>query len=115
MFKKTVFLSIAAFAVLGTANAVPKTSFCEGNACTQVKIKSSATVVVKSVTVIQQTKNGKCTKEERKVSENLTAGQSYSIVIREDCNYKFKFKTTSGCTGDKSKTLTPEQQLNNKD
>lgn len=115
MLKKAVFLSFASIALLGSASAELKTSYCDVGKCSKVKIKNNATVVVKSVTIIQQPTDGQCTKDERKISENLTRGFSHMIRVRDDCKYTVKFKTTSGCTGDKSAKLTPKKLQKAKD
>lgn len=115
MSNKAFFLSIASVAFLQTATAEIKSDFCqEGSNCTRVNLRNLATVVVTSVTVTQHATNGTCQKDKRNISKNLPVQQSYSIRVDPKCSYHIKFKTTSGCSGDKKGKITPSNMLNGK-
>lgn len=115
MLIKALLLSLTSMAVLGTATAETKADFCqEGGDCTRINLRNLATVVVKSVTVTQHATDGICQSDKRNISKNLPVQQSYSIRVDPNCSYHIKFKTTSGCTGDKKGKITPSNMLNQK-
>lgn len=115
MLTKALFLSLSTIALLGAATAETKADFClEESNCTRISLRNLATVVVKSVTVTQHTTDGACQKEKRKISKNLPVQQSYSIRVAPTCSYHIKFKTTSGCSGDKKGKITPSNMSNEK-
>lgn len=117
MMRKALLVSLASVTCLGTANANPKTEFCNGDdfQCQRTKVVNSSLATVTSVRIIQQPTDGRCTKDDRKLSSNLAGGRSYMVVLDRSCKYRFKFKTTSGCGGDKSRVLTPEKMEKGKD
>lgn len=115
MLKKSLCLLLASFVLWETATAETKADFCDENSdCTRINLRNLATVVVKSVTVTQHSTDGICQKDKRNISENLPVQQSYSIQVDPNCSYHIKFKTTSGCTGDKKGKLTPANMSNEK-
>ncbi|MEM9572425.1 MAG: hypothetical protein AAF996_13255 [Pseudomonadota bacterium] len=91
--------------------------FCkEGEGgCLKAWVENQSSALVTSVDITEQygadTCNGglKLTQESNMVGGGgLSEGASFAILLRKACRYKFKFKTTSGCTGDKVQHLEPE-------
>ena len=71
-----------------------------------MKLQNSASVTVTSVRVKQKDTSNNCPEDDRKIKENLSGtvslgGASYDVKLRDECDYRIKFNTTSGCTGDK--------------
>ena len=115
MRNKAILSLLTSLAVLGTATAEIKTNFCQfDDDCTRVNLRNLATVVVKSVIVTQHATDALCQRDERTISENLPVQQSYSIRVDDSCSYHIKFKTTSGCAGDKKGKITPSNMSNGK-
>lgn len=115
MLIKALFVSLASAAFLGTATAEIRAGFCQDDSdCKRINLRNLATVVVKSVSVAQHATDGVCQEDKRNISENLPVQQSYSIRVDPNCSYHIKFKTTSGCTGDKKGKITPANMSNGK-
>ena len=115
MFIRAFFVSLASAACLGTATAEIKANFChEDSACKRINLRNLASVVVKSVTVTQHATDGVCQKDKSNIAKNIPGQQSYSIKVDPNCSYHIKFKTTSGCTGDKKGKITPSNMSNGK-
>ena len=88
--------------------------FCTApSECSDIKIQNSSSAIVTSVVITQEQTGGKCTLEESTVTQNLTGGtttsESYKIRVNPHCQYKVKFKTTSGCAGDKTTHMKAPQ------
>lgn len=112
-----LFIVAALVAVSGPASA--QMGFCEyGKTCTKVKIANDSSGLVKAVNITQKTTDGACDYKKIKHGDNLSGlgggpgglkGESFTIRLRTTCEYKIKYKTTSGCTGDKVAHITPEK------
>lgn len=112
MKKKLLFLALVPLAFVGIASA--NTDFCgDIEDCREIQVKSSATVVVESVTVTQQPTDGACEKDQRKFTKNLLAVQGKNFVpskfkfyANPNCKYRIRYNTTAGCAGQKSGLMT---------
>lgn len=110
-------ISALVFAMAGTAAA--QASFCgSGQSCLGLKVSNNSSALVTSVKLTQESTNGACTKEAHNVSQNLAGiaggsgaggGQSFTIGVNTACQYKVKYKTTSGCMGKKTAHMTPKK------
>lgn len=117
------FLVAALTAVSGPASA--QMGFCEyGKTCTKVKVANDSSALVKAVNITQKTTDGACDYKKIKHGDNLSGlgggqggleGQSFKIRMKTTCEYKIKYKTTSGCTGDKVAHITPTKFSAGKD
>jgi len=112
MLKRISWLALlaAGISLPGYAEAI----FCSYQGeCTEIKIQNSSSTIVTAVVLTQEQTGGKCALDERKVTQNLTGGtstsESYAISVNPHCQYKVKFKTTSGCAGDKTTHMQPTQ------
>lgn len=116
MIVRSLITAAAIVAISGAAHA--SEGYCDAGEkdCTSVKIFNGSSALVKSVKVTQQTTDGACEKVEHKYSKNLSTVGGGSVGIRpksitlhfkNTCRYKVKFKTTSGCTGDKVGHIGP--------
>lgn len=109
MLKKTLPIFLLCLAAIGTAHA--DLGYCdEGTAgCKKLEVLNDSSITVTSVTFIQQPTGGVCTKDERTYTRNLAPhGENYKIFVDTNCKYTFKFKTSSGCKGDKKAQITPK-------
>mgnify|MGYP001794449408 FL=1 len=107
-------MTAGAAAVSAHASEVDFCQYGEGG-CTKVWIENESSALVKSVDITEQHGDDSCnggfklTQESNKVGGGgLSEGASFAAYILKKCRYKFKFKTTSGCTGDKTQHLEPE-------
>lgn len=106
---------VAGAAALGAqADEVDFCQYGEGG-CKRVWVENESSALVKSVDITEQHGNDSCnggfklTQEKNMVGGGgLTEGATFSVNVLSKCRYKFKFKTTSGCTGDKTQHLEPE-------
>ena len=112
MLKNITLLVLMAGAISppGFAN----TEFCTYlDECSEIKIQNSSSALVTSVVITQEKTGGKCALDERTVSQNLTGGttssESFKILANARCQYKVQFKTTNGCTGDKTTHMRTAQ------
>lgn len=112
---RSLLLSTAALmASLGLANA-EEASFCnidEGN-CVKAHLENVSSATITSTKVTQEAGKNACIGGiEKTISQNLTGGTKLSpgekvtFYVDKTCKYKVKFKTTSGCTGDKTTHLS---------
>ncbi len=100
-------------ALCGTALA--NSNFCgEATNCQDITINNRSAALVTSVKVTQEKTDGACSYDERNFSQNLNGlggenmdGDFIELQVNTDCKYKIKYKTTDGCTGDKTTHLTP--------
>ena len=117
---RTGIAAALAAAVCGTAMA--EDNFCsEGDSCIEVEIHNRSAALVKSVKIEQHTTDGACEYSDNTFSQNLSGtggdnmeGDSFMVDLDKSCKYKIKFKTSSGCTGDKTTHLTPEDFADSK-
>lgn len=78
-----------------------------------VYIENNAAATVTSVNITQEQGAASCQKVKKTVSRNSAGGidfqpgQSFRISVDPLCKYKVVFKTTKGCTGDKTAHITP--------
>lgn len=108
---KRLLISTAALtASIGLAAAdVP--SFCnagEAN-CVKAHLENVSSATVKSTDITQEAGKNNCDGGIKKtISQNLTGGtkltpgEKVTFYVDKRCKYKVKFKTTSGCSGDKT-------------
>lgn len=118
MIVRSLITAAAITALAGAAHATEGYCDADEEGCTQVKIFNGSSALVKSVKVTQQTTEGACDVVEHKYSKNLStvgggsAGirpKSITLHFSDTCRYKVKFKTTSGCTGDKVGHIGPSR------
>lgn len=88
----------------------PDIDFCiEGKACSKMVLRSRASVVTTNTKITQESTNGSCIAETRTLKRNLSkSGANATVNIDPTCQYKVKFNTTSGCTGDKTAHMRPD-------
>lgn len=109
MSKKALPLCLISLALLGTAHA--NEDYCDpgSEGCKRLEILNDSSTTVTSTTIIQQPTDGTCAKDERIFTRNLAPyGNNFKIYVDTNCKYTFKFKTLSGCTGNKKGQITPQ-------
>lgn len=115
-------LSLISAGVLTGTSAAQVANFCSPdktcNGLLLIQNKSSATVT--AVNIKQESTNGACTPETKKIDRNLiggvagkAGGSQYKVTVDYDCKYKVSFTTTKGCAGDKTMHIGPKQFANN--
>ena len=85
-------------------------NFCTSETadCESIRIENQAPVTVTKVNLTQEKTDGACAKKEETISQNLSGtitgsfGEFVLAKFDRSCQYKVKFVTTSGCTGDKT-------------
>ena len=93
---------------VAAAVAQVKENFCvDDGSCRTVKVQNGSGATVLSVKVSQKDSSNNCPKDSRLVKKNLSGtisigGANYDVKLRDECDYRIKFNTTSGCTGDKA-------------
>ncbi|MEM9572426.1 MAG: hypothetical protein AAF996_13260 [Pseudomonadota bacterium] len=110
-----LILSGVAFALPMLSAAAEGAAFCEygENHCVRAYLENVASVTVKSTNITEQEGADFCTSGKKTVSKNLTGGTKLTpgeeVVFYADdrCKYKVKFVTTSGCIGDKTTHISP--------
>ena len=115
MLKQLSLLCLGATAFTGAASA--NSDFCNGaTKCMYINVANRSAALVTSVKVTQEKTDGACSYDERNFSQNLNGaggenmdGDSFRLKVSTTCKYKIKFKTTNGCTGDKTTHLTPKK------
>lgn len=122
---RAALLFIVAALLAGSGAASAQMGFCYyGNSCTTVKVYNDSSALVKAVNITQKTTDGACEYKKVKHGDNLSGlgggqgglkGQSFTIRMKTTGEYKIKYKTTSGCTGDKVAHLTPAKFSAGKD
>ena len=109
----TVFCSGAAFA---------NKDFCgDAGTCQDMGVYNRSAALVTSVVITQEKTDGACDYDQRTFSQNLSGtggdnmdGDGYEITANTNCKYKVKFKTTDGCSGDKTTHMSPNDFANDK-
>lgn len=112
MIKSSLLLASAAL-LFPTAEAAV-TDFCGDIVdCRDVQVRSSAAVVVQSVTIIQQPTDGACEKDKRRFTKNRlgVSGKNFSpskftFYANPNCKYKISYNTAPGCKGQKTGFMT---------
>lgn len=107
-------ISVATLTPLSAMASADK-DFCgERTACQDMGVYNRSAALVTSVTITQEQTDGACTEDKRTFTQNLSGlgganmdGDGFTISANSSCRYKVKFKTTSGCTGDKSNHMEP--------
>ena len=102
----------ALFAGSASADAV---NFCNtATDCKTVYVQNNAAVTVRKVNITQQKGDESCYGGVMKSvfrdmagGTGIIKGQSYKFSANPICKYKVKFKTTSGCAGDKTTHVRP--------
>ncbi|MEM7329377.1 MAG: hypothetical protein AAF437_11595 [Pseudomonadota bacterium] len=121
---KHVFAALASACMFSTFSgfAFAESDFCgSDNECQNMGVYNRSAALVTSVVITQEKTDGACALDERTYSQNLTGvgganmdGDGFTVSVSPNCQYKIKFKTTSGCTGDKTTHLTPSNFENGK-
>ena len=96
--------------------------FCgDAGSCRDMGVYNRSAALVTSVVITQEKTDGACTLDERKFTKNLNGlggenmdGDGFTVSANTKCKYKIKFKTTSGCTGDKTAHMKPGNFAENK-
>jgi hypothetical protein len=95
--------------------AIADSDFC-GNApsCQDFSVYNRSAALVTSVLITQEKTDGACITDERTFTQNLNGigganmdGDGFTVSANTSCKYKVKFKTTSGCAGDKTNHMAP--------
>ena len=115
MFHRFNLLGAALIASAGVA-AADLPNFCtDDDQCVEVYVQNKASVTVTSVKIKQQSGPNNCESgEEKTISGNLAGGapafpgEGVWFNVDPMCKYKIVFKTTSGCTGDKTTHFYPD-------
>ncbi|MEL6829387.1 MAG: hypothetical protein AAFO63_04550 [Pseudomonadota bacterium] len=100
----------AALITLTAGVAQADVSFCTDNGnCVKAHLENVSSATVKSTKITQEKGANDCEGGiEKTISQNLTGGtkltpgEKVTFYVDKRCKYKVKFKTTSGCTGDKT-------------
>ena len=93
-------------------------SFCniDEDGCVQARVENIASATVTSVNITQEQGDKSCEGGVKKsISQNLAGGtnltpgvgSSATFYANSICKYKVKFKTTDGCSGDKTTHIKP--------
>lgn len=120
LLTRTLAAATLTVALAGTALA--DSDFCgDAGSCQEMGVYNRSAALVTSVVITQEKTDGACTLDERTITQNLTGisgnnaeGEGFTINANTNCQYKVKFKTTSGCTGDKTTHMTPKNFENGK-
>ncbi|MEM9572424.1 MAG: hypothetical protein AAF996_13250 [Pseudomonadota bacterium] len=116
---KTLAVSCAAFGALAplAPNAqASEVNFCEAgtDGCLKAWVENRSSALVKAVNITEQNGDDSCDGGLKKTQERnmvggagAAEGAEFAFYAKTICKYKVKFKTTSGCTGDKVQHLTP--------
>lgn len=120
MLRRIAVLSLAYAVLLSPAFA--NEDFCgDAESCKEMSVFNRSAALVTSVTITQEKTNGDCVIDKRTFSKNLNGvggesmdGDGFTIQANSTCKYKIKYKTTSGCTGDKTGHFTPKGISTNK-
>jgi len=108
-----IFCSLAPFGPIAQASEV---NFCdsEDNGCLKVWVENRSSALVTAVNITEQHGDDSCEGGLKKTQDRnmvggagAAEGAEFSFRAKEICKYKVKFKTTSGCSGDKVQHLTP--------
>ncbi len=115
MILRYSLLSLVLIGSAGTA-AAGAPDFCtDSSQCVKVYVFNAAAATVTSVKIKQQSGPNNCESgEEKKITGNLSGGalgmpgDDSWFTVDPRCKYKIVFKTTSGCTGDKTTHFYPD-------
>jgi len=102
--------SVLATCLVAGPAAADAVSFCAaGDECTTFYVENSASATVLSVNITQEQGDSSCEGGLKKTvtrdlagGTSLDPGQSFKVSANKICKYKVVYKTTSGCTGDKT-------------
>ena len=117
MHARSSLVSIASLTVFSTGQAFADLpNFCKDqDQCVEVYVQNKASATVTSVKIKQQSGPNNCESgEEKTISGNLAGGtpgfpgEGVWFQVDPLCKYKIVFKTTNGCTGDKTTHFYPE-------
>lgn len=110
------FFALSGVIIAMAGPAAAQASFCGvDQTCLGLKVINNSSALVTSVKLTQESTSGACTKDARRVTRNLAGiaggsggggGESFTIGVNTACQYKVKYKTTSGCTGNKTAHMT---------
>lgn len=99
--------------------------FCPSDAnCVGLKVENNSGALVKQVRIDQEGTGGLCDKVTNTFSSNLSGmnvtggnlrGESFTTQVYPQCQYKIKYGTTSGCSGDKVTHMKPSNFDSGKD
>lgn len=114
MLKKALPLSLLVLTLAGTVAAAESLSYCAsdtetGDQCRKIKIQNKSSALVKTVIVTQRKTGNVCTRDERKLKDNLKRNDKFSVFLTPTCSYKIRFKTESPCSGDSTAYMTPNK------
>jgi len=106
----------AVFAASAGVATADLPNFCtDDDQCVEVYVQNKASATVTSVKIKQQSGPNSCQSgEEKTISGNLAGGtpgfpgEGVWFHVDPMCKYKIVFKTTSGCTGDKTTHFYPD-------
>lgn len=112
-------LATSAFAGLAHSESASFCNIDEAN-CVEAQIENVAAVTVTSVIITQEQGKKSCEGGvEKTISQNLkggtklTPGDKATFYANSICKYKLKFKTTNGCSGDKTTHIKPSNFYQN--
>ena len=115
MFIRSTIMVIALGASVGVASAELPNFCTDDGKCVEVFVQNKAAATVTSVKIKQQSGPNDCVSgEENTISGNLAGGtpgfpgEGVWFNVDPMCKYKIVFKTTSGCTGDKTTHFYPD-------
>lgn len=104
-------LASAGFALSAGSAHAAAADFCQLDEpnCVKLYVKNVSSTTVKSVKITQEQGDKSCQAGVTKtIKQNLTGGtdvapgEKVKFYADKTCKYKVKFKTTKGCTGDKT-------------
>ncbi|MEL7108782.1 MAG: hypothetical protein AAGL99_05910 [Pseudomonadota bacterium] len=99
----------------GTAHA-SEINFCDSDegGCIKAWVENRSSALVTAVNITEQNGDDSCDGGLKKTEEKnmvggarVAEGAEFAFYAKKICKYKVKFKTTSGCTGDKVQHLKP--------
>jgi len=91
-------------------------NFCDADEarCTKAWVENRSSALVTAVNITEQHGDDSCDGGLKKTQEQnmvggarVAEGAEFAFYAKKFCKYKVKFKTTSGCTGDKVQHLKP--------
>lgn len=91
-------------------------NFCDADegGCTKAWVENRSSALVTAVNITEQHGDDSCEGGLKKTQEQnmvggarVAEGAEFAFYAKKICKYKIKFKTTSGCTGDKVQHLKP--------
>lgn len=106
----------SAHVFVGPVAQASEVNFCDSddNGCLKAWVENRSSALVTAVNITEQHGDDSCEGGLKKTQDNnmvggagAAEGAEFSFRAKKICKYKVKFKTTSGCTGDKVQHLTP--------